>query len=397
MRLLMCIPYYAPAYAFGGSVTVAETIVEGLLAEGHEVTVATTDIFDERRRIPLTAPAQPPEAEVVRFPNVSHRLAATNLYLPRGLRSWLRGNVSRFDLVLLQDVYSVVSVASARAARRANVPYVLQPHGTLASAREGGRHAIKRVFFALWGRRTVREAAALLHTTGVEREQMLAAGAPAERLLHLPPPLKLPSVGERKTEEENVPTIAYVGRLHPIKRVDRLIEAVAIARKDVPELRLEIVGPGDSVAKRLRALATELGIAEAVRFHGYVSEEEKVALLARADIAALLSASEGLPMSALEAMACGTPVVLSEGCHIPEADGRAGIVVNGHPEQAAAAIVALLGDRGLRLRLSEGARAFAHEFRHDVVMPRVAAALSGVAAAGVSATGASASGVPAAR
>ena len=80
MRLLLCIPYFAPAYAFGGSVTVAETIVEGFVAAGHEVAVATTDVLDERARV---APGTPgiAGAEVVRFPNVSHRAAAR---LPSG-------------------------------------------------------------------------------------------------------------------------------------------------------------------------------------------------------------------------------------------------------------------------------------------------------------------------
>jgi glycosyltransferase involved in cell wall biosynthesis len=179
-----------------------------------------------------------------------------------------------------------------------------------------------------------------------------------------------------------VPTVVYVGRLHAIKRVDLLIEAVALARAEVIDLTLEIVGPGDRLARRLGALAARLGVAEAVHFHGYVSEEEKVRMLAQAHVCALLSSAEGLPMVALEAMACGTPVVLSEGCHMPEVDGRAGIVVDGRPEEAAAAIAALLRDRARRLRLAEGARAFAHEFRHDVVMPRVAAALAEIADAG---------------
>jgi glycosyltransferase involved in cell wall biosynthesis len=374
----MCTPYYAPAYAFGGSVTVEETIVEGLLAEGHEVTVATTDVLDERRRLALTAPAQPPGARLVRFRNLSHRLAATNLYLPRGLRRWLLENVSSFDVVLLQDLYSMVSVASARAARSAGVPYVLQPHGTLSPARERGRSAIKHAFLALWGRRTVREASALLHTTAVEREEMLAAGAPADRLLRLPPPLRLPSVEGSQVQDPPVPTVVYVGRLHAIKRVDLLIEAVALARAEVSDLTLEIIGPGDRLARRLGALAARLGVAEAVHLHGYVSEEEKVRMLAQAHVFALLSSGEGLPMAALEAMACGTPVVLSAGCHMPEVDGRAGIVVDGRAEEVAAAIAVLLSDSARRLRLGDGARAFAHEFRHDVVMPRVAAALAEV-------------------
>ena len=62
-------------------------------------------------------------------------------------------------------------------------------------------------------------------------------------------------------------------------------------------------------------------------FRGFVELPEKLRVLESAHAFALLSYSEGLPMAALEAMAAGTPVVLSQGCHLPEVDGVAGVVV----------------------------------------------------------------------
>jgi len=120
-------------------VTLAESVVKDLVASGHQVVVATTDVLDEKRRMrPAPGVAEEVDgAAVVRFPNVSHRLAAgVNAYAPRGLRSWLAAHISRFEIVLLHDFYSAVSVMSARAATRADVPYVLQPLGTLSPARD---------------------------------------------------------------------------------------------------------------------------------------------------------------------------------------------------------------------------------------------------------------------
>src|SRR3954453_9886593 len=120
MRLLMVTPYHAPAYAFGGPVKVAETMAADFLAAGHEVTVATTDVLDERRRVPPAAPSLPPGATVHRFPNASHALAVrASGYAPLGLRAWLAGEVPRFDLLHLHDVYSALSVSASRAAGRA--------------------------------------------------------------------------------------------------------------------------------------------------------------------------------------------------------------------------------------------------------------------------------------
>jgi glycosyltransferase involved in cell wall biosynthesis len=298
-------------------------------------------------------------------------------FTPRGMHGWIRANADRFDVVLLHDVYSAVSVLGARGAAGAGVPYALQPLGTLSPAPERGRSLAKRAFLRLWGQRTVAGAAALVYSGDHERRDLVAAGGSADRLVRMPLPLELPDVPA--TDEAAQPTVAFVGRLHPIKRVDRLIEAVALARRDVPDLRLEIVGPGDRHGGELAALAARLGLGDAVAFRGYVTVEEKLRILARAHVSALLSASEGLPMAALEAMACATPVVLSEGCHLPEVHDRGGIVVPGGAQDAAAAIVELLRDAGLRQRLGAGAVAFAHDFRREVVMPQMIAMLEGLA------------------
>jgi glycosyltransferase involved in cell wall biosynthesis len=371
MRLLLAIPYYAPAYAFGGSVTVAETVVGGFLAAGHEVTVATTDVLDERTRMPLDAPAVPAGAEVVRFRNASHRLAATNGYAPLGLRRWLAFNVRRFDVVLLHDFYSAVSVMSARAAEGAAIPYALQPLGTVGAAAERGRPLVKRAFVGAWGRRTLQRAAALIHSTDHEREDFLSVGAPERTLVRLPLPLDLPQPHD--APRAATPTVAYVGRLHPIKGIDRLIEAVALARRDVPDVRLEVVGPGERHQRELEGVARRAGVADAVAFRGFVSAEEKLRVLATAHVSSLLSAAEGLPMAALEAMACGTPAVLSTGCHIPEMHEVGGLVTDGSPQSTAPALVDLLTNAERRARLGEGARAFAADFRREVVMPRMVA------------------------
>jgi glycosyltransferase involved in cell wall biosynthesis len=379
MRLLLLSPYFVPAYAFGGSVTVAETIVTDVLAGGHEVTVATTDVLDGTRRIPAGAAAQPAGAEVARFPNVSHRLAAgLNAYTPRGLRRWLADNIRRFDVVLLHDVYSAVSVMGARAAARAGVPFALQPLGTLSPARERGRPLIKRAFLSLWGRQTVQTANALLYLAEHEAADFLSAGGARERLVAMPLPLELPDATQARQGSQ--PTIAFVGRLHPIKGLDVLIEAVGLVRREVPDVRLEIVGPGDRYRRSLERLVARLGLDGAVRFRGFVEVSEKLAVLRDADASVLLSRSEGLPMAALEAMACGTPVVLSHGCHLDEVHEKGGLVVPGTAHEAAAAIVSVLSDDGLRSRLGAGAIEFAHGFRREVVMPQMIEVLDRVAA-----------------
>jgi glycosyltransferase involved in cell wall biosynthesis len=377
MRMLVCSLWYAPARAFGGTVTVAVATVKGALAAGHEVTVVTTDVLDLHSRAPADTPAEPLGARVVRFPNVSQRLAAANLPQPRGLRTWLSQHIREFDVVLVLDVYSSVSVLGARAAESAGVPYVLEVLGTLPATRERGRALPKRAFLALWGRRTVREAAACLYLSEIERDEYLAAGAEPGRLHPMPPPLDLPDPGEVPRAE--TPTVVYLGQLHPIKRIDVLIEAFAQVRGAMPAARLEVIGAPSSHGKALQEQAMRLGLGDSVVFRGLIPEAEKGRALASAHVLALLSASEGLPVTPLEALACGTPVVLSPGCGLPQVDGVAGIVCDGSAAGAAEALLTLLRDPARAQALGEAGRTFAAGYRREKVVPELVALLERVA------------------
>ncbi len=372
MRMLVCTPWYVPARAFGGTVTVAVATVKGAIEAGHEVTVATTDALDLRSRVPADATAEPPGARVVRFPNVSQRLAATNVPLPRGLRDWLRAHIREFDLVLVLDVYSSLSVLAAGAAAQAGVPYVLETLGTLPTTRERGRALAKRGFLALWGRRTIREAAACLYMSGLERDEYLAQGADPRRVDRMPPPLDLPDPGE--VPRAAMPTVVYLGQLHPIKRVDVLLDAFALVRAEVSDALLEVIGAPSQYGEELRGRGDE-----GVSFRGLIAENEKGRALASAHVFALLSASEGLPVTPLEALACGTPVVLSPGAAVPDVDGVAGIVCDGTAEGAARALLELLRDTERARRFGEAGRALAADYRREKVVPELLALLERVA------------------
>ena len=103
---------------------------------------------------------------------------------------------------------------------------------------------------------------------------------------------------------EVAPLVLSVGRLMPSKGVDRLLEAVSLARQSVHDLRLEVVGEGPEEGA-LRQRATDLGISEAVRFRGRVDDEALVSAYRRATVVASASVSEGWGMTLPEAAACG--------------------------------------------------------------------------------------------
>lgn len=152
------------------------------------------------------------------------------------------------------------------------------------------------------------------------------------------------------------PTIGAIGRLEPIKGLDFLLEAAAVLRSRRPDLRIELAGSG-TCEPRLRSLAAQLGIADAVSFLGW--RDDIGALHRRWEVFAQPSIHEGLGLSALEAMAAGRPVVASAAGGLPELvkDGRTGFLV---PVGAVDALIDRLGrlleDEELRTRMGDAGR-----------------------------------------
>jgi glycosyltransferase involved in cell wall biosynthesis len=174
------------------------------------------------------------------------------------------------------------------------------------------------------------------------------------------------------------PTFAYVGRLKKYKGVDLVIRA--FARLADPSATLEIAGAGD-FRPALEALAASLDLGARVRFLGFISEEEKLALLRRAWAVALASPKEGWGLTNVEAEACATPVVASNSPGIRESvrDGETGFLVpHGDIEALAGAFGRLAASRDLVQAMGTKARTFAETFTWTRAADETEAHLTGV-------------------
>jgi glycosyltransferase involved in cell wall biosynthesis len=146
--------------------------------------------------------------------------------------------------------------------------------------------------------------------------------------------------------------VLYVGGLSPHKNLIRLIEAFGRAGLD-DGVRLILVGDLGDVfhthVPELRAAVSRAGLRERVHFTGFVPDDDLVYLYNRAEALAQPSLLEGFGLPAVEAMACGVPVVYSRAGSLPEVVGDAGLDVDPTDVDAlAAAIRRLLGDPALR-------------------------------------------------
>jgi glycosyltransferase involved in cell wall biosynthesis len=149
------------------------------------------------------------------------------------------------------------------------------------------------------------------------------------------------------------PFVLFVSSLWAYKNCDGLLRAFALARRDLPDHRLVVVGSAADAgyAAELHALASELGIEDRVVWVGGIPHHETLPFYRAADAFVYPSHNETFGLPILEAMACGSPVVTSDRSAMPETAGGAAVLADpGDPASVAAAIVSATGDAGRRLR-----------------------------------------------
>jgi D-inositol-3-phosphate glycosyltransferase len=262
----------------------------------------------------------------------------------------------------------------------------------------------------------------LLANTDDEARQLVGLyGADPRRVAVVPPGVDLGTfspggVGARRLARRRLglppdaELLLFVGRIQPLKAPDVLLEAAArlVARAPGRRSRLRVAvlgGPSGSGLDRpeeLQQLAARLGIADLVCFHPPVSRPVLADWYRAADVVAVPSHNESFGLVAIEAQACGTPVVAAKvgGLRTAVAHGVSGLLVDGHePAEWAATLGGLLDDDGRRQRMRSGAVAQARRFSWDATVDGTAEVYAGALAdhhhrrlAGLASAGAGAGG-----
>ena len=365
MRILHVTPYFAPAFRYGGPPRSVLGLCRALGRAGVDVEVLTTTADG-----PEDLPASPAggsryEGVAVRY---LPRAFPRRLFGARGLGGALDEAMARSDLVHVHGLWTLPGWAAARRARRAGVPLVISPRGMLDPGSLAQRPWRKRIAFAAVEQRNLL-GATLLHATSSAEAGALRLWAPGSPVVTVPngvePAGASLTPGEARLRlgiPEDAPLLLFLGRIHPIKRLDLLAAAFDRVRAVHPDARLVIAGPEER-GERRRLEPRFAAAGESVRWSAETGDAEKWALLAAADLLVLCSDSESFGMSALEAMAAGTPVVATRTC--PWADietAGAGLWVEQEPEAIARAALAILrdeeraADMGARGKALAGAR-----------------------------------------
>ena len=358
LRILHVAPYSERAWAYGGIPRVVGSLARAQARAGHQVTVAATDVLGAGSRVPAPGgrwsrrrPWQertPDGVEACFFPNLSNRLASRwQLYLPLGLRGFLRERGGDFDVAHLHACHNLPVALAARACRRAGVPYVVQPNGT--ARRIERRRAAKWLFDLLFGRGLLEGAAAVIAVSDWERRQLEADGLPGQRCHVVPNPLapatQPPPGGaafRRRLGLSADPIILFLGILSPRKHPEVLVEAAARLSRPV---QLVFAGPDLGAAAATRQAVERLGLRERVHLVGVLEADERFAALAAADVLVYASRDEAFGLSALEALQAGTPVVVGgdAGCAEMIGSVEGGLIVKpGDARELAGALARML-------------------------------------------------------
>ncbi|MBI4822360.1 MAG: glycosyltransferase [Deltaproteobacteria bacterium] len=280
----------------------------------------------------------------------------------RAIQEGVRG----FDVIHIHAVWNFPTITTMRAAHRAGVPYVVAPQGSLDPWALSFHKWRKSLYTRYVEKPYFDRAAAIQALTAKEADQVRAFGVPA-RIAIIPNGIRFAEfdreadvagfrakhgLGERKF-------VLYLSRLHPKKGLDLLAQSFASVIKHHPDLVLVIAGGdyGTGFEAAVRGFVKAAHIEDKTIFAGAVRGDEKRAAFKAAELFVLPSRSEGLPMAALEAMASGTPVVVSEHCNVPEvAEARAGIVISLDVDDLARGISRLLSDEQERKDCARAAR-----------------------------------------
>jgi D-inositol-3-phosphate glycosyltransferase len=275
--------------------------------------------------------------------------------------------------------YWLSGVAGAHLKTRWSTPLVVSFH-TLARVKDVASPGDppEPLFRKRGEARVIRAADRIIAPTDTERAQLVELyDADEQRIFVAPPGVDLErfAPGDRKAAKlrfgfSDDPLVVFVGRLQPFKGTDIAVDAMARLQAMVPDAQLAIVG-GDSPRGsrgervRLRVAARRLGVSDRLRFMQPVDHSELPELYRAADVVIVPSASESFGLVALEASACGTPVVATAvgGLRTIVRDGESGYLVPSRDGQSfAMAISRVLADPGAQHRLGANAVRLAHRF-----------------------------------
>lgn len=335
MKIAIIINLFPPKWLAGTEIA-TYSLAENLAKHGHEVHVITS--LDE---------GLPKYCFEKGFH--THRLKKFNVRFVGILVFW--AHVLMTQQKINPDIIHVQSISNALPAVIAKIlfkkPFVVWGRGTDVYLADWFTKLISKII--------IKNADSVIALTNDMKQKIQAVYS--RDIFVIPNGIDLEKYSRipKNSKKVNGITILFVGRLHPVKGVQYLIEAMAIIHQEMPGVKLIIVGEGIE-REKLEGLTKQLDLKGCIQFVGRVPQEKIPLFMQQADIFVLPSLAEGFPNVLLEAMACGLPIVATRVGGIPEIieDGRNGFLVNPKkPDEIADKLLFISRNKSITWKISK--------------------------------------------
>jgi glycosyltransferase involved in cell wall biosynthesis len=355
MRILQVIPRFNPK--LGGGVNVVFNVSKFLAKRGHEVTIITTDCGGiDKNYIKII---QQEGVEVIPFRNI---INFGLFILSPSMKEWLSKNIKNYDVIHLNGARSYQNNIVCQYAKKYNIPYILQAHGSILRIIE--KQKLKKLYDLVWGYKIYKESSKAIALTNSEAEAYQVMGIDREKIEIVPNGVDLskfkdlPKRGEFRRKysiQDTEKIVLYLGRLHKSKGIELLMEAFSELTTKLNNAKLFLVGPDDGYELKLKKFIKDLKIENKIIFTGLVSENEKIMALIDADVF-VTPRFYGFPITFAESCVCGLPIITTkEGDSIHWIHNNVGYVTDYEKNQLSKAILNILMDEELRKKFSRKA------------------------------------------
>ncbi|MFD8404361.1 MULTISPECIES: glycosyltransferase [Streptomyces] len=332
MKILHVVTLHTPDHAFGGPTRVAFNLSRVQRSAGDDARVmALGDGFPDGELPSLV------EGVPVHLFQARHLLpmfevsGITSATLLRTARRMMRGA----DLVHVHLMRDLVTLPAALLALASRTPLVVQTHGMIDPTEK----KVAQLTDLLGVRKVLREADAVLHLTEMERVDVndVAAPVPLTRTVRLVNGVR-PQERKPARDPGRPPTVLFLARIQERKRPEDFVSAMPHVLARHPDARFVLAGPDTGALAGTLALARKLGVADSLDHVGPLEHDQVLAADREADVYVLPAIEEPFPVSVLEAMSVGTPVVITRTCgQAPDVAGAgAGRVIDSRVGEDAA-------------------------------------------------------------